>query len=196
IALYAALFLGGVQELKPIAGKPAADSIAASAGVRDGDVIRSVDGEAVRSWQDVRWLLLDQVIDHESATLEVLTADQTIENRSLDLSAVTTDQSQGDLLSQIGLRPHRPQIDAGVGQIAAGSPAEAVGLQPGDRIVAIDGEQVEHWEMLVERVRAAPEMLTLTVERGETRMQIEATPEVVGAGEARHGRLGIGPQID
>ena len=35
-----------------------ADTPAAAAGVRDGDIVVAVDGEPVRTWQDLRWRLL------------------------------------------------------------------------------------------------------------------------------------------
>ncbi|MFO7188685.1 MAG: RIP metalloprotease RseP [Pseudomonadota bacterium] len=197
IVLYAVLFVGGVQELKPIAGKPVEGSLAAAAGIREGDTVTAVDGEAVRSWQDVRWALLDRAIDREPVTLEVITADRTLERRVLDLSGLHADQSEGDLLLQIGLRAYRPPVEPVVGQVSAGSPAERAGLRLGDRIVAIDDEPVTHWDTLVDRVRNAPgRELRLTVERDGQRLQLYPVPDAVGEGEARRGRLGVAPQVD
>ncbi|HEY9397339.1 MAG TPA: RIP metalloprotease RseP, partial [Burkholderiales bacterium] len=197
IALYAALFIGGVQELKPIAGAPAANSIAAAAGVQNGDTVQAVNGESVRSWQDVRWLLLEFAFDRESATLDVLTAGNTLERRTLDFSSITTDQSEGDLLVQIGLRVYRPDIPAVVGQVTAGSIAERAGLQKGDRILAINDKPATNWDMLVEIVRASPaKELLFDVDRAGERIRIAMAPEAVGEGEARYGRIGVGPDFD
>lgn len=197
VVLYAALFVSGVQELKPIAGTPLPDSIAAAAGVRNGDVIQSVNGEPVRSWQDVRWLLLDLAIEHASADLDVLTAGNTLERRVLELSGVSTDQPGGDLLLQIGLRAHRPEIAPVIGQVAPGGAAEAAGLRKGDRIVRIDDTPVGHWDMVVERVRAAAGVtLQMEIDRAGERLRIAVTPEAVGEGAARHGRIGVGPEFD
>ena len=197
IALYAALFIGGVQELKPIAGAPAANSIAAAAGVQNGDTVQAVNGEPVRSWQDVRWLLLEFAFDRESATLDVLTAGNTLERRTLDFSSITTDQSEGDLLMQIGLRVYRPDIPAVVGQVTAGSIAERAGLQKGDRILAINDKPATNWDMLVEIVRASPaKELLFDVDRAGERIRIAMAPEAVGEGEARYGRIGVGPDFD
>ncbi len=197
ILLYAALFVGGVQELKPIAGVPLPDSIAARAGVENGDVIRSVNGEPVRSWQDVRWLLLDLAIEHAPANFDVLSAHNTLERRTLDLSAVSTDQTDGDLLLQIGLRAYRPKIEPVVGQVTPGSVADAAGLRKGDRIVGIDAVPIVQWDTVVERVReAAGTTLQLHIERAGGRLQIALVPEAVGEGAARHGRIGIGPEFD
>ncbi len=197
IALYAALFVSGVQELKPIAGAPAADSIAAAAGVRNGDIVQAVNGEPVRSWQDVRWLLLELAFDREPATLDILTAANTLERRTLDFSSISTDQSEGDLLMQIGLRVYRPDIPAVVGQVTAGSVAERAGLKKGDRILAIDEKPAGNWDTLVDLVRASPgKELLFDVERGGGRARIALVPDAVGEGDERYGRIGVGPDFD
>jgi regulator of sigma E protease len=58
-----------------------------------------------------------------------------------------------------------------VGTVEPASPAAAVGLRPGDRIEAVDGEPVAWWSGVEETIRAsAGQTLALRVERaGETR---------------------------
>src|SRR5262245_8166088 len=58
VLVYAGLFMYGLPEARPILGAPPAGTIAAAAGVAAGDTVRSVDGEAVATWQDLRWLIL------------------------------------------------------------------------------------------------------------------------------------------
>ena len=145
----------------------------------------------------MRWLLLEFAFDRESATLDVLTAGNTLERRTLDFSSITTDQSEGDLLMQIGLRVYRPDIPAVVGQVTAGSIAERAGLQKGDRILAINDKPATNWDMLVEIVRASPaKELLFDVDRAGERIRIAMAPEAVGEGEARYGRIGVGPDFD
>lgn len=40
-----------------------------------------------------------------------------------------------------------------IGEVAAGMPAEAAGLEPGDRIVAIDGEPVQFWAQMTRLIQ-------------------------------------------
>lgn len=69
---------------------------------------------------------------------------------------------------------------AGIYSVAAGSPADEVGLQPGDNIVTIDGEPVESVEEAVARIGAAAgRPLEMGVERdGQLLPPIIVTPRV------------------
>ncbi len=59
-----------------------------------------------------------------------------------------------------------PQISTVVGRVLRESPAAVAGLQSGDKIVSVDGETVEKFEDLINRVAEKPEMLVnLQVER-------------------------------
>ncbi|MDX1540679.1 MAG: M50 family metallopeptidase, partial [Geminicoccaceae bacterium] len=64
----------------------------------------------------------------------------------------------------------RPFTPAEVGEVQAESAAAEAGLQPDDRIVAVDGDEIESFEELQEVVRVSPgERLTFTIDRdGET----------------------------
>jgi regulator of sigma E protease len=66
---------------------------------------------------------------------------------------------------------HQPAV---VGGVEDGSPALAAGLQPGDRIVAIDGTAVETWKQLHTEVTLSPDQrLSLGVERAGRRLNLE-----------------------
>ena len=71
VVLYWGLFSTGSEELRPRIAAPAAASPAMSAGLIAGDSIELVDGDAVRSWQELRWLLLKHAIDGETVMLGV-----------------------------------------------------------------------------------------------------------------------------
>jgi regulator of sigma E protease len=66
-----------------------------------------------------------------------------------------------------------PKIDS----VAASSPAEAAGFQPGDLVVAVDGVNVGSFEEMQRLVQASSDtQLTFTVKRGDKLIDLAATP--------------------
>jgi regulator of sigma E protease len=71
----------------------------------------------------------------------------------------------------------RPFTPAEVGEVQEGSAAEAAGLLPGDRIVAVDGDPIPSFEELQLVVRSHPDQpLTFTIEREGAMLDIVVTP--------------------
>ncbi len=84
-----------------------------------------------------------------------------------------------------------------IGEFAPESAAQAAGLQVGDRIVAIDGDRIEDFTDIAERVGLYPgRAITVVAERGGNSLTVPitlaATVEKDGfGGEAKKGLLGI-----
>jgi len=197
IVLYWWLFMAGVQEAKPILAAPEPGTAAAQAGLRAEDTIRSINGEAVASWQDVRWQLLQLALDRKPARIEIQDARGAIDWRTLDLSRVATGEIEGDLLAKLGMRLYRPALAPVIGSVIAGGVAARAGLAAGDRVVAAGGAPIGSWEALVAKVRgSAGRALVLEVERAGTVRRVELVPESVGQGAETIGRIGAAPRID
>jgi regulator of sigma E protease len=72
----------------------------------------------------------------------------------------------------------------------AGGPAERAGLQPGDRILRIDGEPVPDGVAFVERLQSAPgKMLELEGLRSGQPFLVSVTPQSERMGERTIGRI-------
>jgi regulator of sigma E protease len=196
IALYWALFLTGVQEAKPIIAAPESGSPAAQAGFARGDTIRSIDGEPVTSWQDVRWRLLRRALERQEARIDVAGEGGAVATRTLDFAPVKAEE-EADVLARVGLRLFRPEVPAELGQVTSGSVADRAGLRARDRIVAANGDPIATWDALVAKVRAsAGKPLALDVRRGGDRLRIDVVPEPVTQGKETIGRIGAGPYVD
>ena len=94
------------------------------------------------------------------------------------------------LLATLGLRA--PDASARVGGLVPGMPAEAAGLQPGDRITSVAGKPVATWAELVAELQRRPgQEVTLELLRGEEsaaqRLAVAITPRDVGG----VGRVGV-----
>jgi len=197
IALYWVLFVSGMPGLKPVLDAPPAATPAFAAGFKSGDTLRKIGTEQVPTWQDARWLLLQHAVSRGTVRVEVTDARGYIETRTLDFSALTADDLEGDFLQATGFRRFSPPIDAIVGQVVQGGPAERAGLQAGDRIVAVDGVPLQHWHELVAEIRNRPgARLALAVERGAARIDIALTADAVTEAGQQIGRIGAGPRVD
>jgi S1-C subfamily serine protease len=91
--------------------------------------------------------------------VDQLLADGTASHAYLGISS--SDTAQGVVVESVG----------------AGSAAEAAGLQPGDVIVAFDGEEVAATDDLVSALRgkAAGDTATVTIDRGGERVDVTVT---------------------
>lgn len=193
IIMYWALFVHGVEEPRPLLGAPAAQSTAEQAGFKEGELVRSVNGQPIVSWQELRWELLQQAVARGSVTLEVINSQQEISFRKLDLSALDTSDMEGDILQQMGFRNFRPMLPPVIGKVTPGGPAELAGLREGDRILAIDGQKISSWSQVVAIISDAPgRPLRLDADRQGETVSVKVTPSEADDRGRRIGRIGIG----
>jgi regulator of sigma E protease len=196
VLVYAGLFMYGLPEARPVLGAPLESSLAAAAGVKSGDTVRSIDGEPVATWQDLRWQILQAALQRQAVRLETLNERGHIATVTIDLRDFPANEVEGDVLERIGLRLWRPSLEPILGQLVAGGPAERAGLAPGDRILRAGGKDVATWEALVAAVRAHPGVpLQLVVQRDGATRATEVTPDSVSAGQGRVGRIGAAPRV-
>jgi regulator of sigma E protease len=196
IAVYAGLYMVGLPEARPMLAEPPAATLARSAGIRAGDLVRAVEGEPVATWQALRWRVLQAALQRESLRIEVINARDQLSTVTLDLRDYPAQEVESDVLERIGLRLFRPTLDPVLGQVVSGSAAERAGLEKGDRVTHVDGRAVATWEDLVREVRRRPgRQAALRIERGELSMTLPVTPEAVAVNGEHIGRIGAAPEI-
>jgi len=87
-----------------------------------------------------------------------------------------------------------------IGQVAPDSPAQQVGLQPGDRIVSVEGRPIRYWYQISEIIKKSPDPILLTVVRKGKRLRLALRTKVVeGENEFRQKIqrriIGISPKV-
>lgn len=177
IFAYWLLSVVGVTHVAPIVGQIADESVAERVGLQEGMEIHAVDGHRVSSWRDVNMRILERTGEHGLISMEVSEngARGTI---SGELSGWGLSDDTPNPLAEFGITPWRPAVPPVLGQISDGGRAQAAGLQPGDRIVAVNGEPISSWFELVEFIRNAPEQrLQVTIERNGSEQSVSVTPE-------------------
>lgn len=93
----------------------------------------------------------------------------------------------------------KPLAEPLIGEVAAGSAAQAAGVRPGDRVVAIDGASITRWDEIAPRIALYPgRTIRLDLQRAGATLAIDAkVADVVErdrfGNETHRGLLGIGP---
>lgn len=197
IALYWLMFISGVPGIKPMLGEPAPGSPAALAGFQSGEIMTSIDGQAVATWQDARWLLLKRVLEKRGLKIETRNDRGEIQFRVLETASLTADDLDGDFLEKLGLTHFRPLLRPIIGKLIPGGAGEKAGLLAGDEIEAVNGQAVSRWADLVQWVRDHPErILELEIARGEQLLKLQLTPSATTEQGKTVGKIGAAPEMD
>ena len=195
VLLFAAIYVVGVPGQRPLLAPPPATSPAAEAGLAGGDLVTAVDGEAIGSWQDLRWRLL-KASGSSGVSLEVTRENRSTAARRLALDALNAGDWESNFMATLGLR-----ADLGspiVNETLPGKPAANAGIRPGDAIVAIDGTAVRSPADAAAITNAHPgERITFTLRRDGAEFRSDLTPEPSEQNGRRVGiagmRLGVDP---
>lgn len=197
IILYWALFMHGVPGVKPILGAVPPATPAAAAQLHAQESIVSIDGLATPSWQEVRWVLLDLVLQKRPAHIELLSVEGAALFRVLDMGALTAADLDGDFLQKLGLQPYQPPIIPVIGKLTEGGAAQRAGLQPLDKILRVNEQAISHWDAFVDVVRSHPSrMLNVEVDRAGQLLTLHITPDTLNDSGKSTGRIGAAPKID
>lgn len=192
ILAYWAIAVIGVEVPKPVIGAVTPESPAALAGMRAGDELLAVRGQETATWEPALLALLDGVITGEPFAVTVLDADGFQRQLVLDAGPPHALTEPGALLPGLGLQPWRPILQSRLGDIEAGGPADVAGLQPGDLVLAVDGNPISDWSELVALVQAAPAAdLVLTIARSRERIDVTVS---VGSADGV-GRIGAAVDV-
>jgi len=141
----------------PLIGVIDAQSPAAHAGLRTGDLLISVDGQPVHNWTDVLRHLgrigkRASVVYFRGTELPAVPQVQLMTAGFADLVPDTQVDASLRHTTYTGLE----HAEMFVAHVDPGSPADTAGLRPGDLIVALDDRPLIHWMDLDQRLQAQP----------------------------------------
>lgn len=203
VLLFAATFMAGIPGQRALLAEPMPGTAAATAGIRGGDLVVGIDGEAVASWQDLRWRLT-KAQGRATVALAVEAggpnAGERPVQRVLSIAALTAADWEGNALGVLGLR-----ADFGppaVGELVPGKPAERAGLRVDDSIVAIGAQGKPP-----QAVRSPGDVATITnanpgaplvfrIERGGRTEDVTLIPEATEQAGRTIGIAGLRLKVD
>jgi regulator of sigma E protease len=162
-------FVGLPVAVNPaIVGYVEPGSAEAKLGIQEGDRIASVNGEPVKSWQDVTMNTIIARTAIVPVTIEHAGKEQTFQLKT------TTDNAIGLKLLNLDPRDH-PQVK----EVSAGSAAEKAGLKENDKIVSFAGVPIAGRDQFIELIRRrGGQASELQVERGGKKITLNVTPTI------------------
>jgi len=161
----------------PVIGWIDPGSPAAAVDLEVGDLITAVDGVAVPTWRELETSIVS------SADNEVV-VDVERHGRRHQVTMVPESVTRYGF-GYSGIQPPVPPV---LVQVPVGSPARAAGFEPGDRVLAVNGEPVDQFYDLIRLISPhTDEEITLTVQRGDRTLDISVTPR----GEKKAGKIGV-----
>jgi regulator of sigma E protease len=165
------------------------ESPASRAGIQPGDVIVNFDGKENPLWLDVDLSVLVNPGREVPVTVKRGEASRELK---IHLDARGEGEEQ---VGYSGLRPDDWRVT--VREVVADQPAAAAGLQPGDNIIAVNGNRIEQSQFGVGQVLSAitgsgGSPVTLTVNRNGQKLDLTGAPQMKDGAY----RLGFGQQLE
>ncbi len=196
ILAYWAVYMAGIDGIKPMVGKVAEGSLAQQAGFQVGDEIIRIDDKPVQSWDQRRLYLFQRALDHARVEFDVRDRQGESHKRILDLAALPIAQVNAGLLERgIGLTGFMPEPLPVIGAVVPG-PAAQAGLREGDRILEIDSQPTPTWEELVASIsKNAGRLMHVKADRDGTLVYFDLTPVAVEQDGQKIGRINIRPKF-
>lgn len=171
------LFFMGIEDIRPIVNKIDQNSPASMAGIQEGDHIVQIDGKPIESWYDIEKAVTDS--DGRQLEIEVQRAGS-VYVFELSPKLNTGRDILGDEVDyyDIGISGFR-EIRAVIGNVTEGFPAQQAGLKKGDKIIGINGQEVEYWKTMREMIAASKgSPLDITVRREEDEFTVRLVPRL------------------
>ena len=181
IVLFWVLFMTPSEQLATKIGQVLPDTPAAIAQLPIGDKIVAIDGHDVQTWEGINYRLAGRM--GETANVSVTLQSEVDKGTTKTYQAPVKEFMQGaaqgkDALSSFGMIPWQPNIAPIVGDLTPDGAASRQGLKVGDRITAINDEQIKDWISATRVIRDSPEtLLNFTVLRDGKQVQLSIMPQ-------------------
>jgi regulator of sigma E protease len=197
ILLFWGLFLKGSVGLAPVIGSVEPGSVAARAGLGDGQEIVAIDGVKTPTREAVLKQLMLRLGENGDIQFTTRYPDSDYHYESeATLNGWLKGVEEPDPIAGLGITFYRPTVGKVIDQVTPGSPADQAGFQAGDEILSVAGTPVDNWNAWVERVQQQPgEPLNVTVLRQGERQSLTVVPEAVETDAGTIGRVGVSVQM-
>lgn len=187
IVLLWGLFMYGMPAYKPYIEVAGQSSPFAEAGLKSGDLIISIDGDRVSSFE----FMMQKMIEHlDDGQLDIVyERNDNVRQTTVDIGGPLQLDAQTNLYKELGINLYLPPLKPVVGAIVNNSGAAHSGLAVEDLILSVAGESVEEWRDLLDVVSKlkANESIDIVVLRNNQREIFSMVPLADEAGDLKLG---------
>ena len=170
VVLYQGADVPAYEQQPPVVGSVEADSPAERIGILPGDLIVSVAGTPVDTWERFFVAVMPKAEREIALVVER-------DGRRMTLDVIPDAQTEFDV-GDIGVLPSmHPEIIS----VEPGGRADDAGILAGDVILAVDGEPVTRDKPIVDTInQSAEKPLRFTIRRDGTEREVVVTPALIG----------------
>lgn len=145
VVLFWLAFMMGVSGLKSVVGEVIPGTIAAEAGFKEYDYIKSIDGKSLDNWRDASVELISGIGSKVDVTVQADLGKGAERNLVLDLSGIELSRNT-DFFDEIGLNYCVGKIERKIFLAdKENSAAAKAGLKDGDMVLAVNGVPCDTW---------------------------------------------------
>ncbi len=126
------------------------NSLLATLGAEPGDLIESVNGVPVRTWEELTYQIanIEKGTPLEFGVARFESPFESTESKKMNITLATAELSDDISIEGLGIESSELYLAS----IVNDSPAEKAGLAKGDRVVAIGGKAINEWEDILKIV--------------------------------------------
>lgn len=190
------VFIIGQTGFKPIVGEVKPETIAAEAGLVEGDVILKVDDRLTPTWSEALDAVFSEAVGGQHQIQVIVNSPDDIEQRKVLFIADGDVEKPEVLYERLGLNLWMPKLRPLIGKVLEQSAASEGGLKVGDLLISADGVAIDDWMVWVEYVQERPEtLINLIVERDGVRLPLNVIPKALQQDGETVGRIGAAVEM-
>ncbi len=178
IIIYTAIFIIGVDGIKPVVGTTQPGSIISTSGIKSGDELLSINNIPTPSISEFSINFI-QNIENTPLYVDVLSAKKSLKTHRLSPRGDFLSNPEQGVDKYLGFEFALPKIPAIINKVLPNSPADLSGLKGGDKIIAANGENIESWHDLVALIKSHEnKAINLLVDRQSVEKKITLIPKL------------------
>ena len=197
VIAYWAMLVVGASGISSVVGSVDANSIAFRAGLESNDVIDSIDGHKVNTWDGVLKRSITGIVDKRNIPFTYTNETGLRRSSFFDFSSLVFDDlAEQNLLTTMGVNIKHSILLPVIDKVIVGGAAEMGGLLPGDEILASNDIPVKSWTQWVEIVRSGADMdLRINISRNENTRTLIVRPHAIEERGVMVGKIGAQVRI-